>query len=329
MRSKSLSFYIVIVAAAILGALCAFLVVPPARAADFKPLPSAPGLQPAPKVQQSDSGRESDYCQRNLGKWFYCQSPEPEPEPETKDKPSSAPSRPQSQDEADYEALKKFKEDMEKARLIAVWNPSAENLKRYQQYQKAALDKGGLFADSWRRMVWEDPSNDYSLMRPVSELGKSTWTDTRNLDRDMFFRSLKGQIGIYYIYRGNCAPCKVQSPTMANFVTRYGVTVHAISADGSPNEFFPNAKKDSGQLKAWGFSNSVSPAFLVYQAPNIDRSGAVHPLQIKVSDDRIISLRPCTNPKGCLQYIGAGVLSVDELAERLYVVLGTEPGKDF
>ena len=295
-------------------------------AADFKPVPADPREGEAkPRVQRSTTGRPNDYCERNLGTWFYCESPEEEVQPEEKDQPRRA----LSQDEADYQSLLKFKEDMEKARQIAVWNPTQENLRRYQKYQQEALDKGGLFADSWRRMIWEDPSLDYSLVRPVSELGKATWTDTRNMDRDMFFRSLRGQVGIYYVYRDHCAPCKVQSPTMANFVTRYGVPVHAISSDGSANEYFPNAKRDNGQLKAWGLGSGVSPAYLVYQASNVQKDGTVQPLQIRVSDNRVINLRPCTNPKGCLQYIGAGVLSVDELADRLYVILGTEPGKDF
>ena len=33
--------------------------------------------------------------------------------------------------------------------------------------------------------------------------------------------------------------------------------------------------------------------------------------------------------EGCLTYLGAGVLSVDELADRLFVTLATQPGQDF
>ncbi len=73
----------------------------------------------------------------------------------------------------------------------------------------------------------------------------------------------------------------------------------------------------------------MTPAYLIYQKPSLDAQGNAKPISITVSDGKTISLRPCQNPKGCLTYLGAGVLSVDELADRLFVTLATEAGKDF
>ena len=297
-----------------------------ASADDAKtPLPQDPtAAAAAPRVQAPERSSAQDYCDRNLGKWFYCEAPEPEP-----DAPAAKPDEPKAQDDVDADAAAKFKADMEKARQVAVWNPNEENLRRYYAYQKVTLDKAGLFADNWRRMIWADPSMDYNLVRPVSDLGKSEWMDERNGDRDLFFRRISAEVGIYYVFRESCGPCRVQGPIMYNFNQRYGINIHAISTDGSKSALFPDAKPDQGQLAAWGINNKVTPAYLIFQRSNLGADGQVHPVDVTVSDGKVIHLRPCPNPNGCLNYVGAGILSVDDLADRLFVVLGTESGKDF
>ena len=298
----------------------------PALADDAKaPLPQDPAPSPgAPRSQAPERSSTQDYCDRNLGKWFYCEAPELDP-----DTPAPKVEAPKNQNDADADAAAKFKADMEKARQIAVWNPTEENLKRYYAFQKVTLDKAGLFADNWRRMIWADPSMDYNLVRPVSDLGKSEWMDERNSDRDLFFRRISAEVGIYYVFRESCGPCRVQGPIMYNFNQRYGINIHAISTDGSKSALFPDAKPDQGQLAAWGINNRVTPAYLIFQRSNLGADGQVHPIDVTVSDGKVVHLRPCANPNGCLNYVGAGILSVDDLADRLFVVLGTQAGKDF
>jgi conjugal transfer pilus assembly protein TraF len=280
---------------------------------------------PAPP-QTSEIGHGSDYCQRNLGTWFYCDRPEPQAEPAPSGVRAAGP---QNSPETDYAAAQQFKADMEKARLVAVWNPTDANVRKYYAFQQETLSKSGTFADIVRRMVWADPALDYTMQRPISAAAKTAWVDTRNTDRDLFFRGVYDEIGIYYIYRGSCAPCRLASPIVAQFGQRYGLTVKAISTDGAPNESFANYVVDRGQLKAWGYEAPVTPAYMIYQRPTLNARGQVRPVAITVSDGRTFSLRPCENPKGCLTYMGAGVLSVDEMADRLFVTLATEPGKDF
>jgi len=279
----------------------------------------------APAAQTAEAGHGGDYCQRNLGTWFYCDRPSVEPEPQVR--PDGAAN--EGSAEADYEAAQKFKADMEKARLIAVWNPTEANVRRYYAFQQQTLSKSGTFADTIRRMVWADPSLDYTLQRPVSAVAKTAWVDGRNTDRDLFFRGIYDEVGIYYVYRGSCAPCRLASPIVQQFGQRYGLTIKAISVDGAQNAYFPDAVTDHGQMKAWGFESPVTPAYLIYQKPSLDARGQPRPVEVAVSDGRSFSLRPCQNPKGCLTYLGAGVLSVDELADHLFVTLATEPGKDF
>jgi conjugal transfer pilus assembly protein TraF len=288
--------------------------------------PSSAGVNiKTPSGQNSISDKGSDYCQRQLGTWFYCDKEAESQSQQTEASPSGA----ASQDEADMAAAQAFKAEMEKARLIAVWNPTDFNIRRYYAFQQVTLGKSGLFADTVRRLIWSDPSLDYTLQRPIGAAAKSAWVETRTTDRDLFFRSVYDQIGLFYIYRANCGPCRAASPIVREFGQRFGVTIKPISVDGSANAEFTDFVTDHGQLKAWGITQSITPAYLIYQKPTLDRRGRVDRQIITVSNGKQIILRACENPKGCLTYLGAGVLSVDELAERLFVTLATEPGADF
>lgn len=274
--------------------------------------------QPSPASTHAVQANQSDYCQRALGTWFYCERPT--------DPASDAPvPKTASAEDAAVAEASAFKAEMERRRLIAVWNPTEDNVRRYYQFQQVTMQKSGTFADVARRLIWSDPSLDYTLQRPISVAGKSQWADARSRDRDLFFRGVYEQVGIFYVYRGKCAPCRVASPIIRQFGQRYGFSVKAISADGAPNPEFSDWVSDRGQLKAWGITDPVTPAYLIYQAP----STTARPMAIPVSDGRTVELRPCTSPKGCLTYLGAGMLAVEEIADRLFVTLATRPGEDF
>lgn len=272
-----------------------------------------------PARADAASASAADYCARDLGAWFYCTRPEPpQTEEPARGKEALAVERPPEVIE-----LEAFQKEIEEARAIAVWRPTEANVRRYYLLQKTALERGGLFADQWRRLVWTNPELDYTLKRPVSEIGKRAWQDERLFDREMFLKATSAELGLFYIFRESCGACRVFSPVVKAFEGRYAVAVMAISADGGENADFPNAVADRGQLRAWGFSSPATPALLIYQ------KASKAPLAVRVSNGKTITLRPCAKPRGCLTYLGAGVMSVEDIAERMFVLLATQPGQDF
>lgn len=281
----------------------------------------------APTATEAAGQTEGGYCARRLGTWFYCERPPapPKPAPKTPD-PATPPIEAKPVEVRELEA---FQKALDEARQVAVWNPTSENVEKFYLMQRAALDKGGVFADQFRRLTWTNPELDYTLKRPVNELGKHTWEDERNFDRDLFLRNFASQLGIFYVYRESCGACQTFSPIVRNFADRFAVNVKAISTDGSSNPHFRQVMHDRGQLKSWGVTQQT-PAILVYQSPSIDpRTGKAIPLVVRGSSGKELRLRPCAKPQGCLTYVGAGVMSVNEIAERLFVLLATEPGQDF
>lgn len=286
-----------------------------------------PSVKPPATAQAAQSGSAEAYCGRSLGTWFYCARPDPEPEATTPQGASAPAASDQDRAIAEFE---RFKVELDKAQKLAVWVPTAENIERFYKLQRAALNQSSLFSDEYRRLIWSRPDLDYTLKRPVSELGKRQWSDQRSNDRELFLRKVSGEIGIFYVYRAACGACKVFSPVMRDFANRYTLTVKGVSTDGSDNPYLGDKMVDRGQLRAWGFDNPTTPSVLLYQNSNVDpRTGQVHPVYVRLSDDRTVKVNPCLKPQGCLSYIGAGIMAQDDIVERIYVLLATEPGQDY
>jgi conjugal transfer pilus assembly protein TraF len=234
---------------------------------------------------------------------------------------------PHAEELARFEA---FKAELDQAQKLAVWNPTPQNVERFFLLQRKALNQSSLFSDVYRRLVWERPDLDYTLKRPVSEIGKREWADTRAADRELFLSKVAPKIGLFYVFRGNCGPCHVFSPIMRDFAARYAITVRGVSVDGSRNDYVPLSFVDHGQLRSWGVDSPTTPSILMFQESSLDpRTGEAAPIKITLSDDRVVEVTPCLQPKGCLKYIGAGVMAQDDIAERIYLMLATRPGEDF
>ncbi|NEX91205.1 conjugal transfer protein TraF [Caulobacter sp. 17J65-9] len=273
-------------------------------------------------VTTEEAQAADDYCGRSLGTWFYCERPAPAPEKQEPDADTKAVTPPE------VAALEAFKKELEDTRAVAVWDPKPENIRRYYELQQVAMNRASLFSDNWRRMIWTSPELDYTLKRPVNTLGKRLWSDTRQGDRDLFLREASETVGLFYVFKGSCGACHVASPIVKNFSVRYGVPVTAVSGDGAGNEHFAKVVTDRGQLKAWGVGD-MTPALLMFQQADPIVNGKPQQRRIQLTGGRSVTLRACRQPRGCLTYIGAGVMPVEDIAERLYVLLATEPGQDF
>lgn len=268
-------------------------------------------------------GPAASYCERRLGSWFYCHVPEPpEPTPETK---KDAPAEP-----PEVAELEAYQKAVDQALKVASWSPTPENVERYMRFQRVALDKSALMSDQWRRLVWTTPDLDYTLERPTTSLAKNEADNERGQDRDIFLREVSGEVGVFYVYSGTCGPCRVASPIIKSFSDRFGVQVRVISTDGAANPVFGRTMPDQGQLASWGIDHTVTPALLIFQSPSrVYRDGAPILRQVASADGRRMTLRPCLQARGCLTYLGAGVMSVEDIAERFFVLLSKDPGSDF
>ena len=252
---------------------------------------------PIPTAAQSAGAQGSDtsddlYClKRKLGYWFYCAKPVA---PEQEQVPDAQPSATAA------ETLDKITGTLRELKARAILEPTNENVTAYVRFQRAQLDRASLFSDVWQRALWQDPALDYTLERPVGALAKKQWQDARGQERDVVMARLSQRYGLFYFFSQTCGACEVMSPIVRSVADRWRITVRAISTDGGPSKQFPNYAVESGQRPKMGLEAGITPALVLWDS---------------------VKQRPIP--------IGYGVLSADELQDRIYLLTSKEAGHDY
>lgn len=245
----------------------------------------------APPSAQSAERQDSFYCEeRRLGYWFYCERPK------TPDQNSPSPastSSATSQLDAITATLRELK-------AKAILEPTPANVTAYIRFQRAQLDRASLFSDVWQRAIWQDPELDYTLQRPVSTLGKRQWQDSRSAERNAAMAQLSERYGLFYFFAQSCGACEVMSPIVQSVASTWHIAVRAISTDGGPSRHFPNYTVETNQRSRMGLEPKITPAVVLWDA----RTGRPIP-------------------------IGYGVMSADELQDRIYLLTSKEAGRDY
>lgn len=251
----------------------------------------APAHAQEPPLVATGDGQDSFYCEkRRLGYWFYCTRPRPAETPEPAPPPAASAT---SQLDAITAQLRELK-------AKAILEPTPANVTAYIRFQREQLDRASLFSDVWQRAIWQDPELDYTLQRPVSTLGKMQWQDARSAERNAAMAQLGARYGLFYFFAQSCGACEVMSPIVQGVASTWHIAVRAISTDGGPSRHFPNYTVETNQRTRMGLEPKVTPAVVLWDA----RTGRAIP-------------------------IGYGVMSADELQDRIYLLTSKEAGRDY
>lgn len=221
--------------------------------------------------------------------WFWYEDPEffEEPPPEERQVVDRL---------LKIEKAEELREEVQRLRNVAIMEPTVGNVKTYLYAQQFIMNKASTFADTWRRVVWQTPDLDYSLVRPVNAMAVNQFKDDRRETESRFISDLGKQgYGIFFFYSSTCPYCHSLAPTLRMFENQYGMRVMAISVDGGPIEGFPDAKNDNGIAQGLGVE-TVPALYLV--------NG---------------------NEKTILP-IGFGLLSMSDIIDRINVLLTSTPG---
>lgn len=246
-----------------------------------------------PAVAQSvDGGSAERYCgQDKLGRFFYC--PEPRRARSRPTPPPAAPAAAPAPEELTYqERLERYNAELEEAKARALMDPTVENVRAYMTMQVERLDRSQQFARVAQRASWGDDQLDYEARFPTAAYASYVQSQGRQDQVEALMRWLPNRYAIYYVYRSDCGYCARFSPVLRNWADTYGIHVQAVSLDGGPNQYFPNARVDQGQLAAMGITSRSVPLVALFDAR--DRSA-----------------RP----------VAVGAISSQELSERIYSVV--------
>lgn len=254
-------------------------------------LPAAAAWAEDPPLVATGDAEDLFYCrERKLGYWFYCTRPKP---PERASVVASPPASATEQLDAITSELRELK-------AKAILEPTAANVTAYIRFQREQLDRASLFSDVWQRAIWQDPELDYTLQRPVSTLGKRQWQDARTAERDAVMANLSRRYGLFYFFAQSCGACEVMSPIVRSVAATWRITVRAVSTDGGPSQQFPDYTVETNQRARMGLEPKVTPAIVLWDAA---KNQAIP--------------------------IGYGVMSADELQDRIYLLTSKEAGRDY
>ncbi|OYY63284.1 conjugal transfer protein TraF [Sphingomonas sp. 28-62-11] len=232
------------------------------------------------------------YCgERKLGQWFYCVKPK------TTEAAPNALTEPQA---SAAERIASITKQLDELKARAILEPTETNVIAYVRFQREQLDRASTFSDTWQRALWQNPDLDYTLQRPVSTVGKRLWLDNRKADRDAILTNLGQRYGLFYFYAQSCGACEVFAPILRSVTDSHRMSVMAVSMDGGPNKEFPNYVVDSGQRSRMGVPGNETPALVLFD----------------------------TQTKRTIP-VGYGVLSADEIMDRIFILTNTKVGSDY
>jgi conjugal transfer pilus assembly protein TraF len=233
------------------------------------------------------------HCNTLSGWYFYCDSKEAKKEE----------SETQVEDNNDefYEAkLKEVQRNLEIKKAKMIINPSEENVKEYIIYQNMVTNMASNVTDMWQRVVWQNPSLDYTVNKPVSKIGKEAYLDERKKQKRQTLEAVSKKYGLFFAFRSDCAFCHRFSPVVKMLEER-GFNVVLISMDGGylPDFSKKQTKMNNGEFAKLGISIDVVPALFLFDGTN----------------SKIIP-------------IGFGFMAFDEVEERIFM-LTKQVGEDY
>ena len=197
-----------------------------------------------------------------LGWHFYCDPAEVE-EPLEKEQvivavPSAEPSTTAT------ERLAQVRAELDEARALAVLEPSYENVENYMRMQSKTLTQASNFADTFKRVVWQNPDLSYEGEHPQSHKGKKASEDALDEAHQKTLEEVIQEYALIYVGSGRCAPCSVYGPDLRRFAEKVGFTVLAVSIDGTRLAGWEHAAQNNGHLERLGVKTKKVPLTMLY-----------------------------------------------------------------
>lgn len=237
----------------------------------------------------------TNYCQVNkLGWHFHCETPKKKKEAQ-KEVPQPQPAK------TARKQLDAMNFRLEEAKAQAVLEPSPENLMTYILLHQDVLNRASDFADGWRRTLWANPDIDYLNTHPISSPGKAVWSQQRRADQENAVKEINERYGVFFFYLSTCPVCHKYGPILKSFTERFSITVQAIRLDPGANlPNWPASWVDAGQWDALGLTGQSVPMTVLFDKET----------------------REVTK-------IGVGVMTHDQLLNRIFILTKTEVGDVF
>lgn len=259
----------------------------------------AQGVLNYPSIWNCDGANFSWYCDQEL------QIKPPEQAPSTPSASVPTPVPPKKRIELHkIKTAEELRSEIKRREDLAIMTPTNANIRDYLEANAYMLNKGSLFADQWRRVVWQNPDLDYAQKRPVNNTANRAYLDDREKKLDEYLASLSKAHGLIFFYRSDCPYCHAMAPTVQMLHQKYGIEVLFVSIDGKPLPGMNKLTVNRGQFEALLSKHNLK-------------------------EPRVPALFIGSKETGDTAPIGLGTMSLTEIAERIFVLTNTQPGSEF
>lgn len=195
--------------------------------------------------------------------WFWKEQPPPPPQKPPKQqveispptKPA-APAKPSATQE-----LAGVKAGLEEAKAEAILRPTPANLAHYLTLQEQTMNQAMLFTDMWQRVRWGNPVLDYAFAHPTAAGGVRLERELTRAEQKSALQAVARNNGVLFFFKRGCPYCVEQGRILQTLTQTYGITVLAVSLDGSATPYFPAAKPDNGIAARLGVQDA--PAMFI------------------------------------------------------------------
>ena len=220
----------------------------------------------------------STYINQHATGWhFYEDRVQVEETEGTKEKPSVPPSYSSPRPMTPTEILNAMKAELTHRLHRAIVTPNPENIRSYQALQKMMLDRAEQFGTEWMKVVMTHPELDYTVNHPTTQVGRHLYHDEHKKLITRKIETLSKTHGLFFFFKGDCAYCHQFAPIVKRFAETYGLTIMAISIDGSTLPEFPNAIQDNGAASR--LNVTLYPTLLAVQP----KTGRILPISYGLS----------------------------------------------
>lgn len=222
--------------------------------------------------------------------YWYCEK-KPIEEEQAK-QPSITP-----QEEA-VKKLENLQKELKAKRALAIVNPTPGNVSAYITLQNQSMEMASVFSDVWRRVIWQSPDLNYEMKYPVNNAALNTHKELKKSAQQSTLQEISQDWGIFFFFRSDCPYCHIMAQTLTLLSAEHGLTVIPVTLDGAGLPQYPNPRTDNGMAAQLG----------VDQVP--------FTVLGNIRDQRLIP-------------VGSGVISSQELIERMYILTSTKPGESY
>jgi conjugal transfer pilus assembly protein TraF len=175
-------------------------------------------------------------------------------------------------------------------REAALDQQTEANLLSYLRVHKETFNRSQRFTDMWHTVVWTHPELYFTAGNPSSIVGHEIYAEQKKAEDEQLLSSMRDRMGLFFFYTSTCPFCQKQSQLLKVFADTYGISVKPVTRDGRSLIEWPDSELDNGM----GDQIGVNKVPVIYMA---------------IPEEQL------------LVPIGAGVLTVQELHDRMVMIL--------